>query len=48
MFINGEFVEAQSKQTYEVKNPADGSTVGIVPDAARVDTRKAIEAAKGL
>lgn len=45
MFINGKFVEAESKQTYEVRNPADGNIVGIVPNAARVDARKAVEAA---
>lgn len=45
MFIGGKFVEAESQQTYEVKNPANGNTIGFVPDADRVDAQKAINAA---
>ncbi|HBL61075.1 MAG TPA: succinate-semialdehyde dehydrogenase (NADP(+)) [Cyanobacteria bacterium UBA8803] len=46
LFIDGKFVEAENEQTYEVKNPADGNRVGIVPNATGVDTRKAIAAAQ--
>lgn len=45
MFIGGKFVAAESKQTYEVKNPANGNTLGVVPDADKVDAQKAINAA---
>lgn len=46
MFVDGKFVQAEKQQTYEVKNPSDGSTIAIVPDAGKEDALKAIAAAK--
>ncbi len=45
MFVDGKFVEAKSQATYLVKNPADGTAVGIVPDASATDASTAITAA---
>lgn len=46
MLIAGEWVDADSKATIDVTNPASGKTIGTVPDAGQVETRRAIEAAK--
>ncbi|RMF62190.1 MAG: aldehyde dehydrogenase [Calditrichaeota bacterium] len=46
MFINGEWVASKSGQTYEVKNPVDGSVVDTVPAGDRADAEAAVEAAK--
>ena len=45
-FINGEWVDAESKHTFEVMNPSDNSIVGTMPNASTLDTIKAINAAK--
>ncbi|WP_234814849.1 aldehyde dehydrogenase family protein, partial [Noviherbaspirillum denitrificans] len=42
-YLNGAWVDAAS--TFAVTNPADGSTVGTVPNMGAADARKAIEAA---
>ncbi len=46
MFINGEWVEAASGQTYEVKNPANGEVIDTVPSGGPEDADRAIESAK--
>lgn len=45
MYIGGEWVNAESGDTQEVKSPYDGSTVDTVPLGGRADARRAIEAA---
>ena len=44
-YVNGEWVEADSKARFEVDNPADGSILGSVPDMRTAETRRAIDAA---
>lgn len=44
-YVNGEWVDADSGETFIVTNPADGSQVGEVPQLSDVETRRAIEAA---
>ncbi|NOX71593.1 MAG: aldehyde dehydrogenase family protein, partial [Candidatus Micrarchaeota archaeon] len=45
MFIDGEWVESSSKNTFDVVNPADGNIIGRVQKATREDADAAIEAA---
>ena len=45
-FIGGEWVSANSKKTFPVTNPADGSEIIQVPDLGKDETRRAIEAAR--
>jgi len=45
MFINGEWVDAISGETFEVINPATGERLGDVPDGGAADAERAIEAA---
>lgn len=44
-FVDGEWIDADSGQTFDVVNPADGSVVGKVADVGVPETRRAIEAA---
>lgn len=44
-FLNGEWIDARSKETITVRNPADGSVLGTVPKMGADETRVAIEAA---
>lgn len=44
-FVNGEWVSATNDKVFEVKNPADGSLVGTVPDMDIEDANVAIKAA---
>ncbi len=44
-YINGEWVNAQSNQTFPVKNPATGLHIDDVADLGAEETRQAIEAA---
>ena len=44
-YINGEWVDADSKATIAVHNPADGQQIGTVPNMGAAETRRAIEAA---
>ncbi len=44
-YINGEWVDADSKATIAVYNPADGQQIGTVPNMGAAETRHAIEAA---
>lgn len=46
LFINGEFVEAASGKTFEVKNPADEAVIANVPDGQKEDIDKAVQAAR--
>ncbi|RLJ09191.1 MAG: hypothetical protein DRP13_00805 [Candidatus Aenigmatarchaeota archaeon] len=45
MFINGKWVNAKDKKTFDVYNPYDGSLVGKVPRAGKEDVEKAVNAA---
>ena len=45
-FVNGAWLEADSRKRFGVDNPADGSTLGTVPDMGAAETRRAIEAAE--
>ncbi len=45
MFINGDWVEAISGQTFAVNNPATGEEIGRMPDGGADDARAAIAAA---
>jgi succinate-semialdehyde dehydrogenase/glutarate-semialdehyde dehydrogenase len=44
-YINGEWVDADSKATLAVHNPADGQQLGTVPNVGAAETARAIEAA---
>ena len=44
-YIDGQWVDADSKATLAVYNPADGQQIGTVPNMGAVETRRAIEAA---
>ena len=45
MFINGEWVDAQGGETFDVTNPATGEKIGEMPDGSAVDAEQAIAAA---
>ena len=44
-YVDGQWVYADSKDTFKVNNPADNSTIGTMPKFGRNETRRAIEAA---
>ena len=44
-YIDGKWVDADSRATISVNNPADNSTLGTVPKMGASETRRAIEAA---
>jgi succinate-semialdehyde dehydrogenase/glutarate-semialdehyde dehydrogenase len=44
-YIDGHWVDADSRARIEVDNPADGATIGTVPDMSVAETRRAIAAA---
>jgi len=46
MLIDGQWVQADSGQTIEVRNPATGELVARVPNGGAAETRRAIEAAE--
>jgi acyl-CoA reductase-like NAD-dependent aldehyde dehydrogenase len=46
LFIDGEFAEAADGQTFETRNPSDGSTIATVARAASEDVDRAIAAAR--
>ena len=46
LFIDGQWVPAESGATRTITNPADRSVVGVVSEASDVDTEKAIRAAR--
>ena len=45
-YIDGEWVTADSGQTFAVTNPASGAVLADVPECGEAETRRAIEAAK--
>jgi succinate-semialdehyde dehydrogenase/glutarate-semialdehyde dehydrogenase len=45
-YIAGQWIDADGRATFTVRNPADGSVIGAVPDMGQAETRRAIEAAK--
>ena len=44
-YVDGTWVEADSRGRFEVKNPADGVLLGAVPNMGTAETKRAIEAA---
>ena len=44
-YINGEWLDADSGETFEVTNPATNEVIGTVPDMGAAETLRAIEAA---
>ena len=44
-YIDGAWVDADSKAVFNVTNPANGSVIGTAPDMGAAETRRAIEAA---
>ena len=46
MFVDGEWVDARSGRTFEVRNPATGEPMATVPDAAAEDVDRAVKAAR--
>ncbi|HEY3917095.1 MAG TPA: NADP-dependent succinate-semialdehyde dehydrogenase [Stellaceae bacterium] len=45
-YIDGGWVEAESRKTFAVNNPADNGILGQVPDMGAAETRRAIAAAE--
>lgn len=45
VFINNEWISADSGETIEVTNPATGDTIGTVPNCGSAETGRAIDAA---
>jgi betaine-aldehyde dehydrogenase len=46
MFINGQFVDAESGNTRDILNPATGEVIATVPEGDKADADKAIKAAR--
>ncbi|SFS59012.1 betaine-aldehyde dehydrogenase [Marininema halotolerans] len=46
MYVNGEWIHAQSGETREIINPYNQEKIAIVPEAGREDTKAAIQAAR--
>ena len=44
-FINGEWIDSQNKETFDVTNPATTKVIGKVPDMGTNETKLAIESA---
>jgi succinate-semialdehyde dehydrogenase/glutarate-semialdehyde dehydrogenase len=44
-YVDGQWVDADSKDTFKVNNPADNSNIGTMPKFGRNETRRAIDAA---
>ncbi len=45
-FIGGEWVDAESGETFESRNPATGETIGVFPRSGADDVDRAVAAAK--
>ena len=45
-YIDGEWVDAASGETFRSKSPADGETIGVFPRSGPADVDRAVEAAK--
>lgn len=48
LYIDGEWVAAETTSGIEVTSPIDGDVIDTVPDAGNQDVRKAVEAARGV
>ena len=46
MYINGEWVDAENKKTFEILNPENNEPWAIVPEASAKDVDKAVHAAQ--
>lgn len=46
LFINGEWVESSSGETFEVRNPANGEVIALAAKGKREDAQRAIHAAR--
>jgi acyl-CoA reductase-like NAD-dependent aldehyde dehydrogenase len=46
-YVDGEWVDAESGETFESTSPATGETIGIVPKSGAGDVDRAVAAAKG-
>lgn len=46
LFVNGEFMDSSSKETFDVTNPATGASIGSAASAAPDDVKAAIDAAR--
>ena len=46
MFINGEWVDSDTKKTFETLNPENNKPWAIVPEASANDVDKAVQAAQ--
>ena len=44
-YVDGQWIDADSKETFKVNNPADNSILGTMPKFGRNETRRAIDAA---
>ena len=44
-YVDGKWLDADSKRVIEVTNPADGGVIGTVPSLGAAETRRAIDAA---
>ncbi|EGE01703.1 succinate-semialdehyde dehydrogenase [Trichophyton equinum CBS 127.97] len=44
-YVNGEWVDASSGETFEVQDPSTGKLIGTCPEFTPADTQKAIDAA---
>jgi len=45
-FIGGQWIEAESGETFESRNPATGETIGVFPKSGAGDVQHAVAAAK--
>jgi succinate-semialdehyde dehydrogenase/glutarate-semialdehyde dehydrogenase len=45
-YVDGEWLDATSRKSIDVKNPATGAVLGRVPNLGAAETRRAIEAAE--
>ena len=45
-YIDGAWADADSKASFPVRNPADNSPLGTVPDMGAAETKRAIKAAE--
>ena len=45
-YIDGAWIDADDRRSFEVRNPADGSSIASVPDLDATETRRAIAAAE--
>ena len=45
LYINGQWVPAEKKKTYELRSPSTGEVIAHVADGGTADVKKAIDAA---